>query len=139
MADSKGLDRKGIAVGAVLLAACGGLVGYGVLDTEEKPAPRAVPSAEVRYEVLGEGTADITYFGTGGSTRADVAKNARLPWTKTVSVPIGKAPIVSITLGEKGGRASCTLAIRGKQVQRATASGEFGRATCSAELPASSS
>ncbi|GAA3499567.1 hypothetical protein GCM10019016_066710 [Streptomyces prasinosporus] len=51
-------------------------------------------------------------------------------------VPLGKAPTVNVVLGEKGGQAGCTLAIRGKHVQRATAMGAFGRATCAGELPA---
>ncbi|MCX4456330.1 hypothetical protein OOK58_30650 [Streptomyces sp. NBC_01728] len=44
------------------------------------------------------------------------------------------APL-TITLSEKGGRAGCQLAVRGKHVQTATAFGRFGRATCQAELP----
>ncbi|MFE2461770.1 hypothetical protein [Streptomyces sp. NPDC059402] len=51
-------------------------------------------------------------------------------------MPLGETPTVAVVLGEKGGRAACTLAIRGQHVQRATAVGEFGRATCSGELPA---
>ncbi|MFF4209591.1 hypothetical protein ACFYZE_09620 [Streptomyces sp. NPDC001796] len=43
-------------------------------------------------------------------------------------------PVVSVVLGEQGGQARCSLAIRGRHVQSATASGEFGRATCSGEL-----
>jgi hypothetical protein len=133
---SQSTDRHAIAVAAALLVACGGLVTYGILDSGEEPAARqAAPTAEVTYEVLGKGTADISYLGAGGSERADVVKNARLPWKKTVSVPLGKAPIVNVALGEKGGEASCTLAIRGKHIQRATASGAFGRTTCSNELP----
>ncbi|PVE08630.1 MmpS family transport accessory protein [Streptomyces scopuliridis] len=135
---SKGLDRRGLAIGLVLLLACGSLVGYGVLNSEEKEGKnesRSAPTAEVTYEVLGEGTADISYLGTGGSDKADVVKSAQLPWKKTVNVPAGEPPIVNVTLGEKGGQASCTLAIRGNHVQRSTASGQFGRATCSAELP----
>jgi hypothetical protein len=59
-----------------------------------------------------------------------------LPWRQTVDVPLGKDPIVSIVLGEKGGQARCALAIRGQHVQSATASGRFGRATCTGTLPA---
>ncbi|WP_241027371.1 hypothetical protein [Streptomyces verrucosisporus] len=59
-----------------------------------------------------------------------------LPWKRTVEVPQGKEPTVSILLGEEGGEASCTLAIRGRHVQRATAFGSYGRATCSGALPA---
>lgn len=133
-----GTDRRGIAVAAVLLLACAGLITYGVLDTgaDKAGGKTAVPTAAVTYEVLGEGAADISYRGDGTDGRADVVKNAELPWKKTVNVPLGTSPIVNITLGEKGGEASCTLAVRGKHVQRSTASGAFGRSTCTAELPA---
>ncbi|MEU4264078.1 hypothetical protein ACYCCF_22985 [Streptomyces argenteolus] len=53
-----------------------------------------------------------------------------------MSVPFGASPVVNVTLGEKGGTASCTLAVRARHVQRATATGAFGRTTCSSELPA---
>ncbi|MFB7371206.1 MmpS family transport accessory protein [Streptomyces sp. NPDC056222] len=120
----------------MLLLACGAFVAYGVLDSDDAPArQQASPAAGVTYEVLGEGTADISYRGPSGD-RATVVTNARLPWKKTVSVPLGASPIVNVTLGEKGGTASCTLAVRGRHVQRATATGAFGRTTCSSELPA---
>lgn len=50
-------------------------------------------------------------------------------------VPLGTSPVVDITLGEKGGEAGCTLAISGKRVQRATASGAFGRSICTTGEP----
>ncbi|WP_232789682.1 hypothetical protein [Streptomyces jeddahensis] len=133
--ESKGPDRRALAVAAVLLAACGGLVLYGVLDTGEKKPEQDVPRASVTYEVTGDGTADITYQGRSRSGEAAEATGVELPWRKTVDVPLGRTPTVTITLGEKGGRASCALAVRGKHVQTATAYGEFGRATCRGELP----
>ncbi|MER7814105.1 hypothetical protein [Streptomyces sp. NPDC096153] len=129
-------DRRGLLIAAAVLLACGGLVGYGVLDTKEQPKPRAVPTAEVTYEVTGTGTAEIAYLARSESGTATVEKGVTLPWRKSVEVPLGKAPSVAIVLDEKGGRASCTLAVRGQHVQRATAMGEYGRATCSGELPA---
>ncbi|MGX6743176.1 hypothetical protein [Streptomyces peucetius] len=128
--------RAGVAIAAVLLLACGGLVGYGVLDTEEKPKPPAVPTAPVTYEVTGEGPVEISYLARSEDGTATVVRDAELPWKKTVQVPLGKPPTIAIVLGEKGGQAACTLAIRGEHVQRATAMGEFGRATCAGELPA---
>lgn len=134
--DGRGIDRGGIAVAAALLLACGAFVTYGVLDSDDDPADKraTTPTAEVTYEVIGEGAADISYRGASDD-KADVVTNVRLPWRKTVSVPLGASPIVNVTLGEKGGTASCTLAVRGKHVQRATATGAYGRTTCSSELP----
>lgn len=134
-------DRSALVIAAAALAACAGLVLYGALAPEDgQPKPRAAPTAEVTYEVEGTGTVDITYRALNTSGNADKAATAttvRLPWKKSVQVPLGKDPIVSITLGEDGGRARCALTIRGRHVQSATASGEFGRATCQGELPAS--
>ncbi|MFP1625053.1 hypothetical protein ACLB9X_07555 [Streptomyces sp. 5K101] len=137
-ADEKGSGaRQGLAIAAALLLACGGLVGYGLLDSDEQqPKQRAVPTAEVTYEVTGEGTVEISYLARSESGTATVEKGVTLPWQKTVQVPVGNNPVVAVTLDGKGGQAACTLAIRGKHVQRATATGEFGRATCTGELPA---
>ncbi|MER6105317.1 hypothetical protein ABT115_24160 [Streptomyces sp. NPDC001832] len=131
------IDRRGIAAAGALLLACAGLVTYGILDTEERPAPRAVPTADVTYEVTGEGTADISYVRHGGDHGSVTVQNARLPWRATVPVPLGKDPLVSIVLGAKGGTGTCALAIRGQHVQSTLATGAYGRATCSGELPAS--
>ncbi|EST30968.1 hypothetical protein [Streptomyces niveus] len=128
-------SRAGIAIATAVLLACGGLVGYGFLNTEEKPKPRAVPTAEVTYEVTGEGTVEVSYLARSESGSATVVKDAALPWKKTVRVPLGQDPTVAIVLGEKGGQAACTLAVHGTHVQRATASGTYGRATCNGQLP----
>ncbi|MGW0774344.1 hypothetical protein ACWD01_11990 [Streptomyces sp. NPDC002835] len=135
-AEKGGGGRAGVMIAAVLLLACGGLVGYGVLNTEDGPKAPATPAAEVTYEVTGEGPVEISYLGRGEDGAATVVRDAELPWRKTVQVPLGEAPTVAVVLGEKGGQAACTLAIRGQHVQRATATGEFGRATCAGELPA---
>ncbi|WP_261989130.1 hypothetical protein [Streptomyces sp. uw30] len=132
-------DRSGIVVAGAVLAACAGLVVYGVVDSGEggdKQSERSVPTASVTYEVTGEGSADITYQARSEAGTATVVKAAALPWRETVDVPVGRDPIVSIVLTEKGGQARCTLAIRGRHVQSATASGTFGRATCTGALPA---
>ncbi|CAL9566175.1 hypothetical protein SUDANB176_04743 [Streptomyces sp. enrichment culture] len=133
--DTSGGGRAGALIAAVLLLACAGLVGYGLLGTGDEPKPPASPTAAVTYEVTGDGPVEISYLGRDENGRATVVRDAELPWKRTVRVPLGKAPTVAVVLGEKGGQAGCTLAIRGKHVQRATAMGEFGRATCAGELP----
>lgn len=128
-------DRRGLLIAGIALLACFGLVGYGMLDTDEPPKPRAVPTAEVTYEVTGTGTAEISYLARSEAGTGTVEKAVTLPWKKSVQVPLGKAPTVAVALDGKGGQAACTLAIHGKHVQRATAMGQFGRATCTGELP----
>lgn len=130
-------DRAGLITAAVALALCGGLVLYGVLSPggEQKKRKSDVPTASVTYEVTGTGTADITYQARSESGKATVVKAATLPWRKTVPVPLGRSPVVSIVLGEKGGQARCAVAVQGRHMQSATASGGFGRATCTGMLP----
>ncbi|MEV5909957.1 hypothetical protein AB0M00_13740 [Streptomyces chartreusis] len=130
-------DRSALIAAGAVLAVCAGLVVYGVADTGgsgSKPE-RSTPTASVTYEVSGQGTADIAFQARSEAGKATVVKAAALPWRKTVAVPLGQDPTVSITLGENGGQARCTLAIRGRHVQSATASGTFGRATCTGALP----
>lgn len=132
--------RAGLFITGGVLAGCAALVGYGGAladgDKDDKTSERRVPTAAVTYEVTGTGTADITYQARNESGKAVVVKAADLPWRKTVGVPLGRNAVVTITLGEKGGEARCALAVRGEHVQGATASGEFGRATCTGTLPA---
>ncbi|MEV8566659.1 hypothetical protein AB0436_13965 [Streptomyces sp. NPDC051322] len=131
--------RRGILVTAASLIVCAGLV-YGVLTHgDEAPKRKAVPSAGVTYEVEGTGMVDITYRAldaSGNADRAAVVKAARLPWKKSVTVPLGHDPVIRIALHEKGGTARCALAVRGRHVQSATASGAYGRAVCQGSLPA---
>ncbi|MBT2466778.1 hypothetical protein J7E97_02555 [Streptomyces sp. ISL-66] len=129
-------DRRGLLIAGIALLACFGLVGYGILNADEQPKPRAAPTAEVTYEVTGTGIAEISYLARSEAGTATVERGVTLPWTKSVQVPLDKAPTVAIILDSKGGQASCTLAIRNKHVQRATAMGEFGRATCTGEAQA---
>ncbi|MFE9442532.1 hypothetical protein ACFYO2_26875 [Streptomyces sp. NPDC006602] len=136
-ARSRRADRAGLIAGAAMLAACAGLVLYGVLDSapSDGTPEHRTPTASVTYEVTGDGTADISYQARDESGKATVVKAAALPWHTTVDVPLGQDPIVSIVLGERGGQARCAVAVRGRHVQSATATGVFGRATCSGTLP----
>lgn len=133
----RGAFRAGFIAGGAALAACAGLVLFGLLHNDDSgaTAEHHVPAAPVTYEITGNGTADITYQARNTSGKATVVTAATLPWHTTVDVPLGQDPIVSIVLTRQGGQARCTLAIRGHHVQSATATGAFGRATCTGELP----
>lgn len=128
--------RTGIVAAGVVLAACAGLTVYGVLNSgNDEASRRASPTAPVTYQVTGTGTADLTYQAHNETGKATVVHNARLPWHTTVDVPLGQQPLISIVLGQHGGTAHCALAIRGHHIQSSTATGSFGRATCSGVLP----
>ncbi|MCQ4209819.1 hypothetical protein [Streptomyces longispororuber] len=135
-ASTRSVDRRGIAAGLAVFAACAGLVVYGVLNTDEEPAKPPVPTAAVTYEVTGKGSADLTYQARSEMGTGVVVHDAALPWKKTVRVPLGEAPTITVALDGKGGEARCQLAVRGKHVQTATAFGTYGRATCQGELAA---
>jgi hypothetical protein len=130
-------DRAGLIAAGGLLAACAGLILYGVLGGgDDDTTPARTPTASVTYEVTGSGSADITYQGGSETGKAVSVDAAELPWRTTVDVPLGQDPVISITLDERGGQARCALAVRDRHVQSATAAGEFGRATCAGALPA---
>ncbi|MEU6989789.1 hypothetical protein ABZ953_03890 [Streptomyces sp. NPDC046465] len=128
-------DRRVVAIGTALLGICAAFAAYGFLGDDD-PERRSVPTASVTYRVTGTGTAAVSYLARSEAGGATVEKGVDLPWHRTVRVPLGKDPAVSIQLGKRGGEASCTLSIRGEHQRRATASGSYGRATCTAELPA---
>ncbi|MFF2189494.1 hypothetical protein [Streptomyces sp. NPDC058155] len=105
----------GVAVALLLLVAGG--ITYGV-------------------EVRGSGTVKIDFIAHGKQAKSLTLSGPELPWRKDVKVALGTEPTVSIVLDGDGGDAGCAVAVRGKHVQRSTAAGPYGRATCSAPLPA---
>ncbi|MGW4022141.1 hypothetical protein [Streptomyces sp. NPDC005009] len=131
----RGGDRAGFIAAGAILVVCLGFVLYGVLGTEGDPEPERpkTPTAAVTYRVTGEGNVDVSYLARSEEGKATVEKDVELPWEKTVRVPVGQPPTLNIVLDDKGGQARCALAVRGAHVQGATASGTYGRATCSAE------
>lgn len=136
MLDEAVSNRRVVAVGALLVGVfCAAFVAYGLLGGDE-PEQRPVPTASVTYDITGKGSASVSYLARSVEGSATVERGGALPWRKTVRVPLGKDPAVSIQLGKRGGEARCALSIRGEHKQRATASGSYGRATCTAELPA---
>ncbi|MFF0728723.1 hypothetical protein [Streptomyces sp. NPDC004134] len=133
------LSRHRRTVTAVLTAtalAAAALLGYTLTRGDDAPPEqRPVPTAPVTYTVDGEGTAQITYVARSTTGAGTTVQAAALPWRKTVRVPLGKTPTITLVLSDDGSEATCTLSIRGNLAQRATATGPHGRATCSADFP----
>ncbi len=128
--------RKKILAGsaALLAAAVLGTVLTFVLP-EEEPAPPPYTVA-VTYRVTGEGKATISYNTGDPDESGGREQLVDLPWTKKVPVqPESGLARVSIVLDKNGGKAQCAVAVAGQHRQRATAFGNFGRATCSAKVP----
>ncbi|MFE6919011.1 MmpS family transport accessory protein [Streptomyces rubiginosohelvolus] len=124
-------NRLVAGTGALLFVGGAGLA-YGLL-TADRSGERPVPTAEVAYEVTGSGTADITYLARSTSGTTTTERGVRLPWKKTVEVPLGEEPVVRIQLDAAGGQAGCALSVRGDHRQRATAQGAHGKAVCVTE------
>lgn len=131
----RGGDRAGFIAAGAILVVCLGFVLYGVLGTgsDTRPERPKTPTAAVTYRITGEGNVDVSYLARSEEGKATVEKDIELPWEKTVQVPLGQPPTLSIVLDGKGGQARCALAVRGAHVQSATASGTYGRATCAGE------
>jgi hypothetical protein len=135
------LARWGIP--ALLAIAGAALIAAGIALTwnseDEKPPPYTVP---VAYQVTGNGRADITYLdnvkvGQEKNTSYGHQHAARLPWHASAHVTPDSGPAtVTVQLGKKGGHASCRIAVRGREIQMASASGSYGRAVCTADVPA---
>ncbi|MGW8885280.1 hypothetical protein [Streptomyces sp. NPDC055749] len=123
------------ASGCVLAAALAVVTVLVWPGPDETPPPYTVP---VAYEVTGEGKADITYHAgvSGKKAASGHESSAELPWHRTAAVTPKSGPAtVTVQLGGQGGQATCTVLLRGREVQAATASGPYGRATCTAEIP----
>lgn len=129
--------RPKVLVSAAALAAL--VAGATLLTTglPEQPGPGAAPhTVAVTYTVTGDGPATITYKGGRAGEARERKQSVELPWTKELRVdPADGKARVSIVLGRDGGRAQCTVAVAGQHRQRATAFGDFGRASCSARIP----
>ncbi|GAA3486553.1 hypothetical protein GCM10018987_06320 [Streptomyces cremeus] len=125
-----------LAGAAALLVAVAAAYGVYTLTSPNTSAKPPAPTAAVTYSVTGTGTVDITYLATSEQGAATTEKAVHLPWKKTVQVPLGQEPSVKVQLSRQGGEATCALAVRGEHKQRATATGTYGRTTCTTSLPA---
>ncbi|MFE2296036.1 hypothetical protein [Streptomyces sp. NPDC059452] len=119
-----------LVVVLLLIGGCVGVVALlakGVSDESER-------TVRIRYEVTGtaEGVAISysTWRDGDMSTNQETARS--LPWTKEVTTKgFIKGGSLSVTLGQSGGKAACSVTVDDNAPRRATASGTFATATCS--------
>ena len=84
----------------------------------------------VKYEVTGDGPIDISYTSEVGSAPVEV-KNAKLPWTKTVTMESPTVASVTVIRNTtKGGSVGCRTTINGAEVAKKSGEGGYATVLC---------
>jgi hypothetical protein len=95
------------------------------------PSREAATTVKVRYEVTGDGPADITYLEKLGEAPKRVS-NAELPWRKEVSMSGATlVSVVAFRTGTREGTIRCRARVDGEEVAEREATGSIAVVTCS--------
>ncbi|MFJ2743196.1 hypothetical protein ACIO3O_26440 [Streptomyces sp. NPDC087440] len=118
-----------LVLAILLFGGCAAIVAVigKAVDDEDKRV------AKVAYEVTGDAKdVTITYSTfSNGATSANTVNKAPLPWKKEVDVKgLVKGGALTVTTGESGGTATCSVTVDGGKPRTATATGPFAVATC---------
>lgn len=115
-----------------MLLVVGGCVAVTALvaDNVSDESDRVV---RVRYTVTGTAK-DVSIAYTtvrDGELSTSEVTSRSLPWTKNMKTKgFVKGGSLTVTLGESGGKAVCSVTVDGGAPRTATASGAFATATC---------
>ncbi|HEX3612521.1 MAG TPA: MmpS family transport accessory protein [Sporichthyaceae bacterium] len=96
-------------------------------------------TAKVTYEVLGSGTSPRIEFVNGPDNATDMARHQKLPWQKTLSIPVGLAGAVAdmtAAYPDSGQPVRCRILVNGKVVRETLSSDGYSDAACSTVVPA---
>ncbi|MFJ9408846.1 hypothetical protein [Streptomyces sp. NPDC101393] len=88
----------------------------------------------VTYQVTGDAKDVAIGYSTwrDGTLSTSQATAAGLPWVKKVEAKgLVRGGALTVTLGARGGSATCSVAVDGKEAKTATATGPHATATCS--------
>jgi hypothetical protein len=112
--------------------------GLPTLPTDLPSLPTGLPNLPggtgkkitVRYEVTGDGAAEILYTKKLGETPQRV-DNAKLPWKITTKME-GTAfvSVTAVRMGTDAGSISCRAIVDGKEVARRTREGSYATVSC---------
>jgi hypothetical protein len=130
-ATNKGLAIAGLVVSLVGLLVCilwAAVWGKAANDVNEEANREAV----IVYEVTGDApSVDVTYSTYGEEMTTNQETVTTLPWTKEVRTKgLVKEGQLLVTTSEAGGSVTCKVTVDGKEVETATASGQFAVAAC---------
>jgi hypothetical protein len=130
-ATNKGLAIAGLVLSVIGLVICilqAAIWGKAIDDVQDEANRESV----IVYEVSGDAaTADITYatYSDDGTTNQESVTT--LPWSKEVKAKgLVKEGQLIVSTGAEGGTVTCKIMVDGKEVDTATATGEFAIATC---------
>lgn len=130
-ATNKGMAIAGLVVSLVGLVICilwVAVWGKAANDVNEEANREAV----IVYEVTGDApNVNVNYSTYGDEVTTNQETVTTLPWTKEVTTKgIVKEGQLIVTTSDAGGSVTCKVTVDGKEVQTATASGQFAVATC---------
>lgn len=138
------LRRSRIAIGAAAVALVVAGVGAWALvggdDDSEHPVVSLDPVAhEVIYEVSGTGSAPVVTWVVGERNASEHALEVPLPWSRTVSLPVGPsggfANVEVRSPGAGAGSLACRVFVDGVQVAQQVATDGFAGVACSHRIP----
>jgi hypothetical protein len=110
------------------------LSGIPGLPTDENGnpyLPDGSTTVTVRYEVTGDGPADITYIDKLGGAPKRV-EHAALPWRMELSMSgMALVSVVAVRTDTSDGSIACTATVDDEQVAKNQSEGSYAVATCS--------
>ncbi|MFE0045322.1 MmpS family transport accessory protein [Streptomyces albireticuli] len=127
------LALTGLALAAV---GCGAVKEKAEEKVTEKVDQATNETYEVTYEITGSGTASVDFNGGKGTATApelETLAEAKLPWTKTVTLKGIAAPTVQAVIVD--GEVSCKITHKGKVIKENSAKGAAAAASCVAISP----
>lgn len=158
-ATNKGLAIAGTALSAVGLVVCiiwMAAVGSAAKDFNRDmqqldeqlnqgqppipPAEANPPGAEaesrtVLYEVTGSGEALNVTYTTDGLASTEQQQNAKLPFSKEITLPSEAFQIFSVSAQNAGsGTISCRITVDGKVIKEASSNGQYSVVMCNGDV-----
>lgn len=121
-----------VVLGIVAIAMCSS-PNTGSYTTTRGSAPQS-RVRNVEYRVTGTtSNASMTYEGGSGST--EQVQDARLPWSKNITVGSGDFLYVSAQNSWDSGSVTCEIRVDGTIYKHATSQGGYAIVTCSGSAP----
>lgn len=110
-----------------------------VLDDEEDAPVFTSTSRTLTYEIIGVGRSEQIIYTTGVNNEEKTVLNVKLPWKKTIEVPVGvQGGTANLTVRnpETGEKLTCRISMGGKIVNEVVSEDGYVDPSCSVPLAA---